>query len=49
VTEVDAAGLLPLRPGLSEGGTDGIEGTTEEEQKPVWNVRSLKLRRALGI
>ena len=49
VTEVDAAGLLPLRPGLSEGGTGGIEGTTEEEQKPVWNVRSLKLRRALGI
>lgn len=41
--------LLPLRPGLSEGYSGDIEGTPEEEQQPVWNVRSLKLRRALGI
>jgi hypothetical protein len=34
---------------LSEGMGDDVEGTGEEEQQPVWNVRSLKLRRALGI
>jgi hypothetical protein len=45
----ESAQILPLRPGLSEGGTGGIEGTTEQEQEPVWNVRSLKLRRLLGI
>ena len=45
----ETAQILPLRPGLSEGGTGGIEGTPEEEQQPVWNVRSLKLRRLLGI
>jgi Proteasomal ATPase OB C-terminal domain len=45
----ESAQILPIRPGLSEGGTGGIEGTTEQEQEPVWNVRSLKLRRLLGI
>lgn len=45
----ETAQILPIRPGLSEGGTGGIEGTPEEEQQPVWNVRSLKLRRLLGI
>jgi hypothetical protein len=41
--------LLPVRPGLSEGYLGDIEGTPEEKQQPVWNVRSLKLRRLLGI
>jgi hypothetical protein len=45
----DTASLLPVRPGLSEGYQGDIEGTPEEEQQPVWNVRSLKLRRLLGI
>lgn len=41
--------ILPTRVQLSEGMGDDVEGTGEEEQQPVWNVRSLKLRRALGI
>lgn len=41
--------VLPTRVQLSEGMGDDVEGTGEEEQQPVWNVRSLKLRRALGI
>jgi hypothetical protein len=41
--------ILPTRVQLSEGMSDDVEGTGEEEQQPVWNVRSLKLRRALGI
>jgi len=49
VVDETAGQLLPLRPGLSEGYLGDIEGTPEEKQQPVWNVRSLKLRRALGI
>ncbi len=45
----DTGQILPLRPGLSEGYLGDIEGTPEEKQQPVWNVRSLKLRRLLGI
>jgi hypothetical protein len=45
----ESAQILPIRPGLSEGYLGDIEGTPEEEQQPVWNVRSLKLRRLLGI
>ena len=41
--------VLPTRVQLSEGMGDDVEGTGEEEQQPVWNIRSLKLRRALGI
>jgi hypothetical protein len=41
--------ILPTRVQLSEGMGDDVEGTGEEEQQPVWNIRSLKLRRALGI
>jgi hypothetical protein len=44
-----STGILPTRVQLSEGMGDDVEGTGEEEQQPVWNVRSLKLRRALGI
>jgi hypothetical protein len=49
VVDETAGQLLPLRPGLSEGYLGDIEGTPEEKQQPVWNVRSLKLRRLLGI
>jgi hypothetical protein len=45
----ESAQILPIRPGLSEGYLGDIEGTPEEKQEPVWNVRSLKLRRLLGI
>ena len=45
----DTGQILPLRPGLSEGYLGDIEGTPEQKQEPVWNVRSLKLRRLLGI
>ncbi len=45
----ESAQILPIRPGLSEGYLGDIEGTPEEKQQPVWNVRSLKLRRLLGI
>ena len=37
------------RVALSEGSGDDVYGTPEEEQQPVWNIRSLKLRRALRI
>ena len=49
VVDETAGQILPLRPGLSEGYLGDIEGTPEEKQQPVWNVRSLKLRRLLGI
>ncbi|NBW37631.1 MAG: hypothetical protein EBR30_21960 [Cytophagia bacterium] len=46
---VETEGILPMRMQLSEDYTGDVEGTPEEEQKAVWNVRSLKLRRLLGI
>jgi hypothetical protein len=49
VVQPESTSIIPLRPGLSEGPTDDLYGTPEEEQQAVWNVRSLKLRRALGI
>jgi hypothetical protein len=46
---VETEGILPMRMQLSEDYTGDVEGTPEEEQQAVWNVRSLKLRRLLGI
>ena len=45
----DTSDILPTRVALSEGSGDDVYGTPEEEQDPVWNIRSLKLRRALRI
>jgi len=46
---VGASQLTPTRVALSEGPGEGVYGTPEEEQQPVWNIRSLKLRKALRI
>lgn len=46
---VDTGGATPTRVALSEREGEDVYGTPEEEQEPVWNIRSLKLRRALRI
>ena len=46
---VSPSQMTPTRVALSEGSGDNVYGTAEEEQQPVWNIRSLKLRRALRI
>jgi len=46
---VGASQLTPTRVALSEEPGEGVYGTPEEEQQPVWNIRSLKLRKALRI
>jgi len=43
------ASAFPTRAALSEREGEDVYGTPEEEQEPVWNIRSLKLRKALRI
>lgn len=49
VRVVEPPGVSPTRVALSEREGEDVYGTPEEEQEPVWNIRSLKLRRALRI
>lgn len=49
VADQSISSITPTRVALSEGAGDDVYGTPEEEQEPVWNIRSLKLRRALRI
>jgi len=45
----DSESAFPTRAALSEREGEDVYGTPEEEQEPVWNIRSLKLRKVLRI